>query len=67
MTEAAKAPLPLREADATQPARFGSVRSIYDALYRGEIDEGEVVELLTELRERDYSWPSRVMAMISRQ
>jgi len=70
MTEAVKARAPTsplsQDADEQCP-RFDTVRSIYDAMYRGEIDEAQVVEQLSELREREYSLPGRMMAMISRR
>lgn len=44
---------------------YETVRDVYEALYRGEIDEQQVAELLVSLRRRNSPWPIRALSSLS--
>ncbi len=48
-------------AESAEP--YGSVRDIYDAMYRGEIDEVQAAEELEKLETRTYSLRNRVASL----
>lgn len=45
--------------------KYETVRDVYEALYRGEIDEQRVAELLVALNRRNFSWPVRALSSLS--